>query len=657
MDRDDARIHVKEQLESYLEKKGLDLSKNFNCLNPSHSDEDPSMGFDRKRNKAHCFGCGADYDTFDLIGIDYGLSDPKDIFEKAYELFGICLDSQVCKIPSEMIRNSINLLKIEKDTTKLKVRLKSNARPLKNDFRNYLRIANSNVDQTDYFLKRGLSESTIQKFNLGYDPNFRISGGEQTWKAVIIPASDGGSYTVRNTDSNANKENRIRKVGASTPFNLEALKSGKPVFVVEGEIDALSIIEVGGEAVALGSTANANKLLSYLDKSDVPTLILALDNDEMGRMASEKLENELKGHNFSFLKADRLYRDYKDANEMLVADREQFEIIVRDVISMSSISNVEVDVNLVEEARVKYLNNSTSSHLQEFIDGIASSVDTPYIPTGFGNLDRVLDGGLYEGLYIIGAISSLGKTTYILQMVDQIAQRGQDVLFFSLEMARTELMAKSISRLTFELCKDTSNAKTARGITTGKRYIGYSQTEIELIEKSMKQYGVYADRIYIIEGMGEVGAKQVRKTVEEHIRFTGNKPIVVIDYLQLLAPHDPRATDKNNTDKAVMELKRISRDYKLPVLAISSFNRQNYNQPVSMEAFKESGAIEYSSDVLIGIQAKGAGLSNFDINVEKKKDPREIEIKILKNRNGATGDGVFCEYYPLFNYLREVGEI
>ncbi len=56
-----------------------------------------------------------------------------------------------------------------------------------------------------------------------------------------------------------------------------------------------------------------------------------------------------------------------------------------------------------------------------------------------------------------------------------------------------------------------------------------------------------------------------------------------------------------------MELKRISRDFKTPVIGISSFNRDNYNNAVSMQSFKESGAIEYSSDILIGLQNKGAG--------------------------------------------------
>ena len=89
---------------------------------------------------------------------------------------------------------------------------------------------------------------------------------------------------------------------------------------------------------------------------------------------------------------------------------------------------------------------------------------------------------------------------------------------------------------------------------------------------------------------------------------------MLIDYLQIVAPADMRATDKQNTDKAVLELKRISRDFKIPVIGISSFNRDSYkagggvNQgKVSMTDYKESGAVEYSADVLIGLEFAGAG--------------------------------------------------
>ena len=90
-------------------------------------------------------------------------------------------------------------------------------------------------------------------------------------------------------------------------------------------------------------------------------------------------------------------------------------------------------------------------------------------------------------------------------------------------------------------------------------------------------------------------------------------------------------------DKTVLELKRISRDFKIPVLAISSLNRSSYDKSIGMTGFKESGGIEYSADVLFGLQLKG---------VDIKK------LKILKNRNGKTGGSLFFNYYPEFNYFK-----
>ena len=224
-------------------------------------------------------------------------------------------------------------------------------------------------------------------------------------------------------------------------------------------------------------------------------------------------------------------------------------------------------------------------------------------------------------------------------------------------MARAELMSKSISRLTLldvlENNGDTRDAKTNRGITAGARWANYSQTEKDLIQRAITTYGEYAKHIYIHEGIGDIGVDYIRETVRKHQLYTGEAPVVLVDYVQIIAPYEVRASDKQNTDKAVLELKRLSRDYKTPVIGISSFNRASYKEEVNLEAFKESGSLEYGSDVLIGLQLKGAGTKEFNSTEAKRKDPREIELVILKNRNGRTGDKIEYSYYPLFNYFKE----
>lgn len=654
MDREQARDIVKGYLGDYLNSKGINTRKPFNCLNPEHPDRHPSMRYDSKRQRCKCFSCGASYDIFDLIRIDYGLSEDIDVFNKAYELYGITIDSRQ---PAE-----------QKPAPKKEAPKKE--APQAEDFMDYYKkaqAARKDPAAQDYLRQRGISEEVAAKYWLGYDPAYSTynidEGGQKSfskWRALIIPTGKG-SYVARNIDKPQapEKKNRYRKPKGcpSIIFNSKALyTASKPIFVVEGELDALSIIEAGGQAVGLGSTSNYKQLLSLLEKQKAAQpLILALDADEEGRKTEEELAKELERLQASFYRYN-LYGAAKDANEALLLDREGF---IAEVRAAERAQEVELEA-IAEAAREEYLKTSAAAHIQDFLQGITAGVNTPAISTGFFNLDSILDGGLYEGLYILGAISSLGKTTLALQLADNLAKAGQDVLIFSLEMARSELIAKSISRLTYLLADNKGNAKTTRGITAGARYANYSQQEKALINKAIAQYKEYAQHIYIHEGIGDIGVEKVKEVVQQHITITGSKPVVILDYIQILAPYDMRSTDKQNTDKAVLELKRLSRDCKITVLGISSFNRDSYkagggiNQgKVSMTDYKESGALEYSADVLMGLEFASAGTKEYNEREEKRKDPRQIRLVVLKNRNGKAWESCSFDYFPLFNYYSE----
>ena len=660
MERQNAREQLKGYLRNYVESvtqksKGANL---YVCpLCGSGTGKSGTGAFSIKNGTSwKCFSCNAGGDIFDLYGAINGTADHNEQLKGLSELYGVQIASYRSTAQEDFNPEYQNHAKTEQYTHNsihTSVYTKTDP-PQQTDYTDFFLQAHKAIDQTDYWKRRGLSKETVDRFKLGYAAEWRHPKAPKAPASprLIIPTSPY-SYLARDTRDEIPAEQKPyskSKVGSIQLFNKKALQTAtKPIFIVEGELDALSIIEVGGEAVALGTTTKSKALVELL-KAQAPAqaLIIALDNDEAGQRASRELTEGLEGLNipcYSFNPCGQ----YKDANEALQRDREALAIAVEEAEHLQ-----DEETQAQKEA---YLKNSTAHYLQSFVNGIADSVDTPYIPTGFKKLDSVLDGGLYEGLYIVGAISSLGKTTIITQIADQIAGAKTDVLIFSLEMARAEIMAKSISRHTLQSVLATGgnirNAKTARGITTGKRYIDYNQAERDLINKAILEYSQYAQNIYISEGVGDIGAEQIRETVQKHILFTGKTPVVIIDYLQILAPYSERATDKQNTDKAVMELKRISRDYKTPVVGISSFNRANYKEAVTMEAFKESGAIEYSSDVLIGLQLKGAGKKDFDANEAKRKDPREIELVILKNRNGRTGDSLSFNFYPLFNYFEE----
>lgn len=672
MDRDQAREELKIRLPDYVESitqksKGRNM---YVCpLCGSGSGAHGTGAFSVKDGvRWTCFSCGKGGDIFDLYGAINGTEDFNERFDGLCGMYGITVDSHGSTVGEHGNRNTA--AQIASGGAKSKQQKEPET-----DYTDFLLQAHEHIGETDYWKQRGLSRETVDRFKIGYVAEWRIplesylkdktattqNGKTRTkegWEYIpvsprlIIPTSKY-SYLARDTRTELAEDQKKytkSKVGGVRMFNRKSLQEAvKPIFVVEGEIDAMSIVEVGGEAVALGSTANGGKFIE-LCKAQKPCqpLIIALDNDDAGRGAAERLKKDLTGIGVPFFDVNP-YGDEKDANAALMANREAFAQAIADA------ENIRSEAEQAE--REEYMRNSAANCLQSFIDGVAESANTPCISTGFEKLDAVLDGGLYEGLYNMGAISSLGKTTLTMQIADQIAQNGKDVLIFSLEMSRNELIAKSVSRHTmqrvFATGGDARNAKTARGITTGKRYQNYSTAEKELIKESIEEYAKYADHLYISEGVGDIGAAEIRETIKRHVLFTGVTPVVVVDYVQILAPYNERATDKQNTDKAILELKRISRDFKTPVIGISSFNRENYKNAVTMEAFKESGAIEYSSDVLIGLQLSGAGTAGFDATEEKAKDPREIELIVLKNRNGAVGGKVGFKYYPKFNLFVE----
>ena len=348
---------------------------------------------------------------------------------------------------------------------------------------------------------------------------------------------------------------------------------------------------------------------------------------------------------------------FHDPNDRLINDPEGLKSAVEALSERALTAGSPSD-----RQRDEYLSDSVRSAIPLLREYIAKNASRPALSTGFYQADTALGGGIYTGLYVIGAVSSLGKTTFTLQVADNLAKAGNDVLFFSLEQSRFELMAKSISRESFGVCRrqklDISNAKSSLGVLDGRRAASYSDEERYVLDMAFRSYESYSEHLFIYEGIGSITVGEIRDRVKAHTAYTGcTRPIVIVDYLQILkaAEGDERASDKQITDRNITYLKQLSRDFDIPVIAVSSLNRQNYSERINMAAFKESGAIEYGSDVLIGLQLKGAGEKDFDITLAKAKDPREVEFIVLKNRSGAVSrEGVQLNYYPKFNCFRGI---
>ena len=303
---------LKAFLGEYLRLKGINTSSFFRCVSPNHEDKHPSMSFYKKGNICNCFACGEKYNIFRLVGMEYGLKGFKEQKEKVIELYQ---NRELIQDANSTIYSKKNI-EVELETAPQQKETKEKKYP---ELDYYYLECKKRVNETEYLQRRGISKEVQDRYNIGYDPNFKNG----TWKALIIPTTHY-SFTARNTD--VNSEDRLRKVGKSEIFNYWELEQNKKesFYIVEGEIDALSVAEIGKKAIALGSVNNINLFINKL-KNDFPEnkFYLMLDNDNQGIKAQEELYNKMKKLNLN-VENTKVLGKYKDPNEFLVADRNRF---------------------------------------------------------------------------------------------------------------------------------------------------------------------------------------------------------------------------------------------------------------------------------------------------------------------------------------------
>lgn len=621
MASDNKTEYLKTMLSRYLTvKHGIDIRKPFKCLNPSHDDQHPSMSYYDKGNLVKCFSCGATYDLFDLIGIDYGLHEFKAQKAQAEALYptGI-IDKPLFANQAYPTTNTKNKSKAEAAMQSTNDNTASTTPAI--DPESFYQ----HIHQTTYFQDRGISQEVINRFKLGYDPST---------KQVIMPVK-GEFYIRRSTDPMAQNKDRYRLPAGIKKelFNAEALSQKKPVFITEGIIDALSIITAGHEALALPAATDINLLKDEIKKqieakTVLPELILCLDNDEAGQKAAHELSEYLKEKKLPH-SAAIIPKEYKDANGYLKASKSAFKGFLSDAIEGED-------------------NTSLSFHVLSIQN--ANNLDF-YIPTGFDKLDSSLDRGLYEGLIVLGAIPSLGKTTFALQMALQMAEAGNHVYFYSLEQSARELTIKLLSN------------KMSKPIADIRRIAWSFCKNQNISEQDYNEFVKASDSLHKLNNFRIIercrSAEAIAKDVQRRYYRTGEQAMIIIDYLQILETPGARLTDKQAVDQNITALKRLSADFHVPVMAISNLNRENYDKDITMKAFKESGGIEYSTDVLLGMQftAMRENKDNIDLDDLKEANPRKVQIKILKNRNGQAGGQINFDYNAMLNQFQPVDSI
>ncbi len=234
------------------------------------------------------------------------------------------------------------------------------------------------------------------------------------------------------------------------------------------------------------------------------------------------------------------------------------------------------------------------------------------IPTGWHDIDVVLDGGLAGGqLVVIAARTSVGKTAFAVRLAHHVSKR-MPILFVSLEMGSTEIAAR--------VCSMDSGVPVARLSQPGEW-----PHDAEVSRHALTQLPFSID-----EKPGRTGAEI--KAIARLRKRKHGLGLLVVDYIQLIEPADRRAPREQQIAQTTRSLKQLARELQVPVVALAQLNRGiegREDKRPRLSDLRESGAIEQDSDVVVFLDRP----ATYD---DSKTDDLAIAT-IAKNRGGRSG--------------------
>lgn len=651
------------------------VKRGFKCYYCGNGSGDKGTGatLSSDGTRLLCGKCGKAFSYIDIAAFHYNLdiSTFSDTVKKICEYEGISLNNhsiQTDETSTLLNHNSQNTKSISIELQNLIV----------DDVEN----AKKNLAKLPENEKRGLNDQTLKIFHIGVNfswtpPSSRLSNEHKkaySSPRVIIPHLTNPSLPAfhltyyaslflseRERLSNASKS-PVKGLygGGRTPFGLNTLKTDSSlIFVSEGEFDALSIWQVTNgkfSCLATGGTSDngtLNALNSFFPNLK-PTIFFAADNDDAGKKFADVFCSNARSFGFPAIPFyfDNFDSPKTDANKILIEQGNT---------KLAEIINQKIDEAQSELAKIEREQNSTlfgdlscDYFSYTFLDYLEKRKQFADRKTGFDNLDSIMNGFL-PGIYIVGGLAALGKTSFCWQLLVQLARNGEHCIFVSYEMSKGELFSKSVASEIFKIERNLQHPLTFANIGRSKFF--EHRNAFDNIVSTLAQEKI---NLRVLE----LDSPDIDNLIERLEMFCSKfkrPPVVVIDYLQILVGSTDNT--KSAIDNILLKLKNFQRNTNTTFIVISSLNRANYNTEISFQAFKESGGVEYSADVIWGLQLllgkddKGKDLPRtFDhIEAAKKQIPRLIQLLCLKNRFGSNFDVGFL-YYPNVDFFEPMSD-
>ncbi|HEY4507408.1 MAG TPA: replicative DNA helicase [Candidatus Paceibacterota bacterium] len=241
------------------------------------------------------------------------------------------------------------------------------------------------------------------------------------------------------------------------------------------------------------------------------------------------------------------------------------------------------------------------------------------VSTGFKNLDHKLSGLQPSDLIILAARPSMGKTSLALDIARHVGIGMQlPVVIFSLEMSSQQLADRMLA----------AEAKVdSWKLRTGKHLDDHEEQSLVEAASKLSEAPIFVDERPMLTAISI-------RSAARRLKAERGLGLIVVDYLQLLAPVNSRGYDSmvQQVTEISRALKGIARELDVPVLALSQLSRkvEDRGGKPRLSDLRDSGSIEQDADVVIFIHRE-----------DKYKDdsdrPGIAQIMIEKHRNGPTG--------------------
>ena len=257
--------------------------------------------------------------------------------------------------------------------------------------------------------------------------------------------------------------------------------------------------------------------------------------------------------------------------------------------------------------------------LEKIEDAYRSQGTVTGIPSGFIDLDYKLSGFQPSDFILIAARPSMGKTAFVLNVVDYVSVRKNlPCMVFSLEMSKEQLVNRMLS---MESNVDAQKLRT--GTLTDADW-----------DAVVEGVGVIGNSKLIIDDTPGISITELRSKCRK-MKLEYGLSLVIIDYLQLMSGSKKGGSDNRQQEISEISrsLKAIARELHAPVIALSQLSRacetRTDHRPM-LSDLRESGAIEQDADVVMF-------LYRDDYYNKDTEHPNEAEVIIAKQRNGPIG--------------------